>query len=90
MMVLMPVTAYLSSMGHGFDVAPFDWFTLPRFLFHDESLGDAAKSMHLWGRWIVYSLIVLHLAGVSYHLAFRRDRLIERMLPHQNSQDSPE
>lgn len=89
MMVVMPVTGYLWTSGHGYDVAPLDWFTLPRFFFNDRALGDFAKSAHLWGRWVVYLLIALHLAGVSYHLAFRRDRLLERMLPRQNSQTGP-
>jgi cytochrome b561 len=90
MMVIMPISGYLWTEGHGYDVAPLDWFTLPRFFFNDKPLGDFAKSVHLWGRWIVYSLIALHLAGVSYHLIFRRDRLLERMLPPQRPQADPE
>jgi cytochrome b561 len=89
MMVVMPVTGYLWTSGHGHDVAPLNLFKLPRFFFNDQALGDLAKSLHLWGRWIVYLLIALHLAGVSYHLVFRRDRLLERMLPRQNPQTDP-
>lgn len=83
-MILMPLSGYIWTTGHGFDVAPFDWFRLPRLFYKDKALGDLAKQVHQWGRWLVYALIALHLAGVSYHLVWRRDRLLERMLPRQN------
>jgi cytochrome b561 len=51
----------------------------------------AAEAVHLFGRWLVYALIGLHLAGVSYHLIFERDALLGRMLPPQalKTEDQP-
>ncbi len=46
-------------------------------------MGDAAAAVHHWGQWIVYGLIGLHLAGVSFHLIVKRDGLLARMLPPQ-------
>jgi len=83
-MVLMPLSGYIWTTGHGYDVAPFEWFTMPRLFFKDKAIGDFAKGVHQYGRWLVYALIALHLAGVSYHLVWRRDRILERMLPRQN------
>lgn len=83
-MIAMPLSGYIWTTGHGYDVAPFDWFRLPRLFYNDKPVGDAARQVHQWGRWLVYALIALHLAGVTYHLVWRRDRLLERMLPRQN------
>jgi cytochrome b561 len=88
-MIVMPMAGYIWTTGHGYDVAPFDWFRLPRIFYKDRPIGDFARAVHLWGRWFVYALIALHLAGVSYHLVWRRDRLLERMLPQQNPEPGP-
>lgn len=82
-MVVMPVSGYLWTTGHGFDVAPFDLVRLPRLFWKDRAVGDAAKAIHSLGQWAVYGLIGAHLAGVSYHLVVRRDGMLGRMLPAQ-------
>jgi cytochrome b561 len=83
MMIVMPISGYLWSNGHGYDIAPFKLVTLPRILFNQKAVGDLAKAVHETGRWLVYGLIGLHLAGVVWHVAFRRDGLLGRMLPPQ-------
>lgn len=83
LMIAMPITGYIWTTGHGYDVAPFDLVTLPRLFWKDRALGDAAKAFHEAGRWAVYGLIAAHLMGVSYHLIMRRDGALLRMLPPQ-------
>ncbi len=83
MLLAMPVSGYLWTTGHGYDVAPFDLIRFPRLAWNDRALGDAAKSFHQVGQWVVYLLIGLHLAGVVYHLVVRRDGALGRMLPPQ-------
>ncbi len=80
-MVAMPVSGYLWTNGHGFDVEMFGLVTMPRFAWQDKPVGDFGKLLHLWGQWLVYGLIVLHLAGVVFHILFRADGLLGRMLP---------
>lgn len=83
MMLAMPVSGYVWTTGHGYDVAPFDLIRLPRLFWKNRALGDAAKAVHTYGQWLVYGLIALHLAGVGWHLIVRRDGLLARMLPPQ-------
>ena len=82
-MIVMPVTGYVWTTGHGYDVEPFGLMRLPRLFWKDRALGDLAKTVHQTSQWVVYGLIGLHLAGVSYHLIVRRDGLLGRMLPPQ-------
>ena len=82
-MIVMPVTGYVWTTGHGYDVEPFGLVRFPRLFWKERALGDLAKTMHQTGQWFVYGLISLHLVGVSYHLIVRRDGLLGRMLPPQ-------
>lgn len=84
LMIVMPLSGYLWATGHAHDVAPFNLVRFPRISFGHRALGDSAEAVHLFGRWLVYGLIALHLAGVSYHLIFKRDALLSRMLPPQS------
>ena len=82
-MIVMPISGYVWSTGHGHDVAPFHLLQFPRVVFGHRRVGDVAEQIHLIGRWIVYGLIALHLSGVSYHVTVKRDGLLARMLPPQ-------
>lgn len=84
MMIAMPVSGYLWTTGHGYDVAPFDLIRFPRLAWNHRALGDAAKRFHVIGQWVVYGLIGMHLGGVAYHLVVRRDGALRRMLPPQS------
>jgi cytochrome b561 len=84
LMMVMPVSGYVWATGHGHDVAPFNLVRFPRIAFGQPLIGDAAEKVHLYCRWLVYALIALHLAGVSYHLIFKKDALLAKMLPPQS------
>jgi hypothetical protein len=55
----------------------------PRIAFNHRQLGDVFGAIHEYGRWVVYGLIAVHIAGVCYHVTVRRDRLLDRILPPQ-------
>ncbi len=80
-LLVMPVTGYLMA-GNGHDVPFFRLVALPGFA-HDEALGKAADTVHLACQFAVYGLIVLHVAATVWHVAVRRDGMLERMLPPQ-------
>jgi len=82
-MILMPISGYIWTTGHGHDVAPFGLIHFPRIVFNQRRLGDIAQTIHMVGRWFVYGLIGFHIAGVAYHLIVKRDALLLRMLPQQ-------
>ncbi|VVC53916.1 Cytochrome B561 (fragment) [Beijerinckiaceae bacterium RH AL1] len=49
-----------------------------------QDVGKAAAIVHvLITQFVVYGLIVLHLAGTAWHLFVRRDGALSRMLPRQ-------
>lgn len=80
-LLVMPVTGYLMG-GNGQDVAWFNLIALPGFARND-ALGKLADSMHVAGQFAVYGLVVLHVLATVWHVAVRRDGMLERMLPPQ-------
>jgi cytochrome b561 len=82
LLLLMPVTGYLQS-ADGRPVSYFGLFDLPA-LPKDKALGDVAKVLHLLGQWGVYTLVGLHVGATVWHVAVRRDGLLDRMIPPQD------
>jgi cytochrome b561 len=80
-LLVMPVTGYLMA-GNGQDVPWFRLFSLPGFA-RDEDLGKLADTLHVACQFVLYGLIALHVAATVWHVAVRRDGLLERMLPPQ-------
>jgi len=80
----MPISGLLISARRGPPATFFDLFTFPA-LPHNETPGMIGDWVHLvTGQWLVYALIALHILGVAWHVAVKRDGTLERMLPEQH------
>ena len=82
LLVLMPVTGYLQSAS-GKTVSYFGLLALPA-LPENKGLDDIAKTLHLLGQWGLYVLVGLHVLATVWHVAIRRDGLLNRMIPKQD------
>lgn len=80
-LLVMPVTGYLMA-GNGQDVPWFRVFNLPGFP-HDEALGKLGDTIHVCCQFALYALVGLHVLATVWHVAVRRDGMLERMLPPQ-------
>ncbi|CAE6809148.1 cytochrome b [Paraburkholderia haematera] len=80
-MIVMPVTGYLWTTGHGYDVELFGIWTMPEFAWKNRALGDICAAIHKFGQYVVYVTIGMHILGVAYHLIFKKDGVLGRMLP---------
>lgn len=80
-LLVMPVTGYLMA-GNGQDVPFFRIISLPGFA-HNEGVGVFGDTVHVACQFAVYALIVLHVAATVWHVAVRRDGMLDRMLPPQ-------
>lgn len=81
--VFMPVTGYLLSAYNGNPIQFFYLFAIPGFE-KNHDLHELFEDLHLAGQWAVYLLVGLHIVGTAWHVAIRRDYLLDRMLPRQN------
>jgi cytochrome b561 len=86
LLLFMPVTGYLQS-ADGRPMSYLGLFNLPK-LPKDKALGDAANVLHHLGQWGLYTLVGLHVGATVWHVAIRRDGLLNRMIPPQNQSGS--
>jgi cytochrome b561 len=86
LLLFMPVTGYLQS-ADGRPMSYLGLFNLPK-LPKDKALGDAANVFHHLGQWGLYTLVGLHVGATVWHVAIRRDGLLNRMIPPQNQSGS--
>ena len=81
-LIAMPISGYLISADGVHSFAYFGLFTVPH-LPKIDWLAALGERIHLVGQWAAYGLIALHLAATAWHVAVRRDGILNRMLPPQ-------
>jgi cytochrome b561 len=82
-LVGMPVSGYLLDATGGYPISYFGLFSVP-VLSKSPAFASAATWVHVAiGQWIVYSLILLHMAATVWHVSLRRDGVLDRMLPER-------
>jgi cytochrome b561 len=82
---LMPISGFTNSSAGGYGVK-FWGIPLPD-LPKNEALSKLAGTAHSLSAYVVYVLIVLHVSATVWHVVFRRDGTLERMIPAQTHAD---
>ena len=82
-LLVMPISGYLSSAAAGHTIHYFWLFDLPN-LPQSKELAHNAIVVHVIGQWFIYAAVVLHLSGTAWNLVVRRDGSLNRMLPEQS------
>ena len=80
--LVMPISGYLLSSAGKHPISVLGLFDFPK-LPVGADVGAIAEPVHLLGQWAVYALVILHVAATVWHLAVRRDAILDRMLPRQ-------
>ena len=80
LIIIMPITGYLSSALLGHPVTVFFLFDLPPLGEH-KPYADIAGAIHVTLQWAVYGLIALHAGAALRHHFVLRDGVLRRMLP---------
>jgi cytochrome b561 len=79
----MPVSGYLLDATGGYPISYFGIFSVP-ILSKSPTIASAATWAHVaFGQWLVYALIFLHVSATVWHVAVRRDGVLNSMLPKQ-------
>ena len=75
------MSGYLMNATGGYPIGFFWLFEVPG-LPKLPALSDFASALHvLIGQWLVYALVILHVAATAWHVAVKKDGILERMLP---------
>ncbi len=83
-LLVMPISGYIMSSAGDHPISIFWLFDFPKLPISKEQ-GKIANGIHIYVQFVVYALVVLHLAGVAVSLFLRRDDILGRMLPRQSN-----
>jgi cytochrome b561 len=80
LMMLMPISGYITSSSEGRTVPWFGLFNWPNLLVENRPLGRMVGIVHHFGGYTFFGLLFLHLGAVVWHRIVRRDEVLARML----------
>jgi cytochrome b561 len=81
LMFVIPLAGWLASMAYGGHTSFFGLFRMPEFLAKDVQTSAQYRSVHIWGGWLLFMLLVLHISAALWHHFSRRDATLAQMLP---------
>ena len=85
-LLIMPISGYIMSSGDKTAIRFLGLVDVPKLPI-DHAQNHIAAVIHVYVQFAVYGLIILHIAGVAWHLFVRRDDILGRMLPVQSNVD---
>ena len=85
-LLIMPISGYIMSSGDKTAIWFLGLVDVPKLPI-DHAQNHIAAAIHVYVQFAVYGLIVLHIAGVAWHLFVRRDDFLGRVLPVQSNVD---
>jgi len=84
-MIYMPVTGYILAIAAA-RPSPYFWlFYWPQPAL-SRTVTHAALRAHLFGQYVLYIVVGMHVAAVIWHIVVRRDGTLQRMFPAQVGQ----
>ncbi|HYU12717.1 MAG TPA: cytochrome b [Stellaceae bacterium] len=81
--VVLPVSGYVNAAAAGHPVSLFGIVAIPPLVPEDGRLSLLANAVHLVGQFVVYALVLVHVAAALMHALIRRDGIFDRMLPRR-------
>ncbi|MBB4008418.1 cytochrome b [Allorhizobium taibaishanense] len=80
LMILMPVTGYMTSGAAGRSLPWFGLFQWPNLMPADRDLSRLAATIHEYGAYAFFAVLGLHIAAVAWHRLVKKDEVLSRML----------
>ena len=81
LMLVLPISGYVTTSAGGHDVPFFGLFALPSLAPQDRALAEKASQAHFLFAWAIGLIVALHVAAALWHGWVRRDEVMGRMWP---------
>ena len=81
MLVVMPITGYLFISFLGIDFIYAGLVDVPPPVAKDKPTGEFFGLIHASLQWAIYGLVAMHAGAALHHYFFRRNDVLQRMLP---------
>ena len=80
-LLAMPIAGYVAVAARGRETQFFGLFDVPQWAPLSRALSQNATTVHVYGQYLVYALIVAHVGAALYHRFILKDEVLARMLP---------
>ena len=81
LMILLPLTGYVTSEAGKHDVYWFWLFPIPNFVAPNEALDRAAETAHYILALLVGAALIAHIGAACWHAWVKKDSVLTRMWP---------
>lgn len=82
-LLAMPVVGYIAVAARGRETRFFGLFDLPQMTPLSRMLSQNATTVHVYGQYLVYALLIAHIGAALYHHIVLKDDVLTRMLPRR-------
>ena len=79
MLIVQPLLGYFNNGAHGFGWSIYGLYEIPSLIPKNDLVAHWLSTAHLGGAGVLVALVALHLLGLFYHAAIRRDGVARRM-----------
>jgi cytochrome b561 len=80
-LLVTPITGYLFISFLGIDFSYAGLVDLPPPVAKDKPTGEFFGLIHASMQWAIYGLVAMHVGAALHHYFFRRNDVLQRMLP---------
>ena len=81
MMLVMPISGWLFNSAANFPLKWFGLVKLPALWGPDRIVKSWALGVHVYGFYMLATLVLLHVAAALWHHSFKKDATLVRILP---------
>ena len=80
MLIFLPITGYVGLAARGREISMLGFVNLPNIVPLSRPLSVNAQSLHSYGQYFLYALILMHVGAALYHHYVLKDGLMRRMM----------
>ncbi len=83
-LLAMPVVGYVAVAARGRETRFFGLFDVPQMTPLSRMLSQNATTVHVYGQYVIYALLIAHIGAALYHHIVLKDDVLTRMLPRRS------
>lgn len=88
-MFSLPMLGWLMQNANGVDINVFGYLTLPTLISPSIEYYGLLRELHGLVAWLLFGLILLHIAGALYHGLIRGDHVLKSMTSSEDKASKP-
>ncbi|MGE3476924.1 MAG: cytochrome b [Rhodospirillaceae bacterium] len=82
-LLAMPIAGYVAVAARGRETQFFGLFDVPQLTPLSRMLSQNATTVHVYGQYLIYALLIAHIGAALYHHIVLKDDVLTRMLPRR-------